>query len=40
MGFIYPNKFTSLNAFVIQMAHRCSGEGDPVEYCIVRTTKE
>ena len=29
MGFIYPNKFTYLNTFVIQLAQRCSDNGGP-----------
>ena len=29
MGFIYPNKFTYLNTFVIQLTHRCSDNGGP-----------
>ena len=27
MGFIYPNKFTFLNTFVIQLAQRCLDNG-------------
>ena len=29
MGFIYPNKFTYLSTFVIQLAQRCSDNGGP-----------
>ena len=29
MGFIYPNKFTYLNTFVLQLAHRRSDNGGP-----------
>ena len=29
MGFTYPDKFTYLNTFVIQVAQRCSDNGGP-----------
>ena len=29
MGLIYPNKFTYLNTFVIQLAQRCLDNGGP-----------
>ena len=30
MGFIYPNKFTYLNIFMIELAHRCSDDGSAI----------
>jgi len=37
MGFTYPDKFTHLNTFGIQVAQRCSDNGGPVfvilKYC-------
>ena len=32
MGFSYPNKFTFLNTFVIQLTQRCSDNGGPIVY--------
>ena len=35
MGFIYLNKFTYLNTFVIQLAQRCSDNGGPTVLCFI-----
>jgi len=32
MGFTYPDKFTNLNTFVIQVAQRCSDNGGPTVF--------
>jgi len=38
MGFIYPNKFTYLNTFVIQLAQRSSDNGGPTVTHLHNTT--
>ena len=40
MGFIYPNKFTYLNTFVIQLAHKCSENGGPTVFKIYRCNQK
>ena len=39
MGFTYPDKFTYLNTFVIQVAQRCSDNGGPIVHQGMYLTK-
>ena len=36
MGFTYPDKFTYLNTFVIQVAQRCLDNGGPTVLSILK----
>ena len=38
MGFIYLNKFTYLNTFVIQLAQRCLDNRGPIVYTMYLVT--
>ena len=39
MGFTYPNKFTHLNIFVMELAQRCSDNGGSTVLIYVLTRK-